>query len=67
MKSLRDVREAKGVKATAVAQHLGITRQTYAKYESSPDSMSVNHAQAVCDFLGVPVSEIFFAPEGKKH
>ena len=65
MKSLKEAREAKGVKAVAVAQHLGITRQTYAKYESNPQEMSVTHAQAVCDFLGVPVSEIFFAPEGK--
>ncbi len=67
MKTLKEARLAKGIKACAVAEHLGITRQTYAKYEANPEAMSVMHAQAVCDFLGVPVSEIFFAQRGKKH
>lgn len=67
MKTIREVRKSKGVTASAVAKHLGVTRQTYAKYEANPEIMSVNHACAICDFLGVPVTEIFFAHQGMNH
>lgn len=61
MGTLKEFREQKGVKQTSVAQHLGVTRQTYANYEDNQESMSIGQARAVCDFLGVPVEQIFFA------
>lgn len=59
MGTLKEFREQKGVKQTSVAQHLGVTRQTYANYEDNQESMSIGQARAVCDFLGVPVEQIF--------
>lgn len=61
MKSLKEVRESKGVKQLAVANHLGVSRQTYSSYESHPESMSVEQARAVCEFLHVSVTDIFFS------
>lgn len=61
MKTLKEVREQRGVKQSAVARHLGVSRQTYASYENNPESMSVSQAKAVCGFLNVHVGEIFFS------
>lgn len=64
MKTLQEVREAKGVKVSAMADHLGVTRQTYRVYESKPESMSVAQAKAACEFLNCPVTDIFFGQKG---
>lgn len=64
MKTLREARESKGVKIAAMAEHLGITRQTYRVYENNPESMSVGQARSACDFLGYPVTDIFFGKRG---
>ena len=61
MKSLKEVRESKGVKQVAVAEHIGVSRQTYSGYEKNPETLSVAQARAVCNFLGVDVHEIFFS------
>lgn len=59
MKTLKELRKERGVKQIAVAEHLGITRQTYAAYEDDPQSMSVAQAKAVCRFLNCPLEDIF--------
>lgn len=59
MGKLKEYREKKGVKIVAIARHLGVSRQTYSKYEDNQESMSIEQAKAVCDFLGCSVSEIF--------
>lgn len=61
MKTLKEIREEKGIKQVAVADHLGIARQTYAGYEDNPQAMSVAQARAVCDFLNCPIEDIFLA------
>ena len=66
MNSLKEVRESKGVKQLAVANYLGVSRQTYSSYESHPESMSIEQAKAVCKFLNVPVTDIFFASNVSK-
>lgn len=63
MKTLKEIRDERGVKQLAVANYLGVSRQTYAGYESNPESMSVGQAKAVCKFLHVPVSDIFFTKD----
>ena len=63
LKTLREIREERGVKQVVVAEHLGITRQTYAIYEANPRVMSVNQAMAVCAFLHCKLSDIFLLDE----
>ena len=62
MSALKKVREDRGVSQTAVADHLGITRQTYARYEAEPGQVSIEQARAICEFLHCPL-DIFFARE----
>lgn len=59
MQTLREAREDAGVKQKAMAEKLGITRQTYARYELDPSKMTVGQAMACCEFLHRPMSEIF--------
>lgn len=61
--TLKEIREARGVKQVAIAEHLGITRQTYASYEENPRSMTINQALAVCEFLHCNVGDIFLPKE----
>jgi len=60
MQTLKEAREAKGIKQYAVADALNITRQTYAKYEDNPRIMPVGQAEAACKFIGVELRDIFF-------
>ena len=60
MQTLKEAREARGIKQIAVADALNITRQTYAKYEENPRSMPVFQAEAACDFIGCDIGQIFF-------
>lgn len=60
MKTLRQVREEKGVTKAAMIRHLGCSRPTYDEYEDHPERMRVETAVKVAEFLGVSVSEIFF-------
>lgn len=63
MKTLREVRESKGVRQLAVANYLGISRQTYAAYEKNQEQMSIEQARAACEFLGCKVADIFLPQE----
>lgn len=63
MQTLKEIRESRGVKQIAIAEHLGITRQTYASYEENPRSMSVGQALAVCEFLHCKLGDIFLLSE----
>lgn len=59
MSNLKLYRESKGVKQIAVANHLGVTRQTYSKYEARPELMTIQQARSVCNFLGCEWGDIF--------
>lgn len=65
---LRDWRNQKGVKQKAVASAVGISRQTYIQHEKKPWLMGVDEAMAVCDFLGIELSDVedFFRPRDVK-
>jgi putative transcriptional regulator len=58
--SLKEAREKRGIKQFVVADAIGVTRQTYAKYEDNPGKMPVSLAQAACAFIGCDISQIFF-------
>lgn len=61
MQSLQEIRESKGIKLNSVAQHIGVSRQTYRKYEKNPGSMTIDQALSVCNFIGCSVDEIFLS------
>jgi len=60
MLTLKEAREARGIKQLSVANALNITRQTYAKYEDNPRIMPVYQAEAACNFIGCDIGDIFF-------
>lgn len=63
MQTLKEIRESRGVKQIAIAEYLGITRQTYASYEENPRSMTIDQALAVCAFLHCTLSDFFLLNE----
>lgn len=63
MSSLREARESRGIKQSAVALHLGVSRPTYAKYEAKPEIMPVYKAQQACEFIGCDIRDIFFGSD----
>lgn len=60
MNKLKAYRERRGIKQIAVANALGVSRQTYSKWENNQEEMSVTQAKAACKFLGCPIDKIFF-------
>lgn len=60
MDTLKEARERRGIRQNAVADAIGVTRQTYAAYEKDPRNMSILHAKAACKFIGCDINEIFF-------
>jgi DNA-binding XRE family transcriptional regulator len=61
MQTLKEAREARGIKQKAVANALQVSRQTYSNYEKNPDTMPVFRAKAACSFIGCDINEIFFS------
>lgn len=58
--SIADARAKLGITQADMAEELGITRQTYAKMEQNPESMTIREARLVCSILGKRFEEIFF-------
>lgn len=64
MQTLKEVRKQRGVLQKAVAEHLGISRQTYGKYENNQECMTIGQAKAVCEFLHCDIDDVFLPVEG---
>ncbi len=65
MKTLREVRESKGVTKAAMCRHLSISKPTYDEYERNPASMRIETAMKLSEFLGVGLQDIFFISSSK--
>ncbi len=65
METLEQARKSRGIKQKAVADAIGVSRQTYATYERYPRTMRIEAARAACDFIGCDISEIFFGDNVK--
>lgn len=63
METLREAREARGVKKVAVRRMLGVSQPTYDRYELYPGEMRAKDLERVLSFLGVSRDEIFLATE----
>lgn len=57
--SLRAARTNKELTQAAMAELLGISRETYVKIEADPARASVRMAQQIIDVLGVEVRCVF--------
>ena len=60
METLKQARERRGIKQYAVADAIGVSRQTYASYECDSSNMSILQAQKACAFIGCDITDIFF-------
>lgn len=65
MQTLKELREDRGVTQKAVANHLGVSRQTYNRYENNQEKMTIQQAKAACDFLHADISDIFLPAKVK--
>lgn len=57
---LKEARENAKMTMEEVAGHLGITRQTYSKMESSPEIIEIGEAKTLAKLFEVGVDDIFF-------
>ena len=48
-----------------MAQHIGISRRTYANYENGSHSMPVDVLVCVADYFEGPLDTLVAAPEGE--
>lgn len=60
-KGIADVRKDLGMSQDDMASELGIVRQTVAKYEREPESMTIQEARSLCAVLGKRYADLFFA------
>ncbi|MCQ6529873.1 helix-turn-helix domain-containing protein [Bacillus mycoides] len=58
--TIRQVRLAKGIKQTAVAEQLNVHVDTYRKMERNPDDITIGEAKKICNFLEISYDHIFF-------
>ena len=59
MSKLRDYRVERGIMAKAAAQHIGVSYQTYHKYEDNPGLMRIEDALKLCEFFRCDIDDIF--------
>lgn len=57
---LKEAREEAQMTMEDVAGYLGITRQTYSKMESSPETIEIGEAFKLAELFNVGVDDIFF-------
>ena len=61
--TLAQYRRLKGISAAEMARHLGVTRQTYYKYEADPEGLTIRQAQSIAEMMDVRFEDILFLPE----
>lgn len=57
---LKEARKKARYSQQDAADHLGISRPTYAKMEADPGSVAISDAKKLAEFFGVEVEDIFF-------
>ncbi len=50
---LRDLREDRDMKQSAVVQILGTTQQVYSRYENGINEMPIRHLRTLCEYYNV--------------
>lgn len=63
---LKEARKNARYRQQDVADHLGVSRQTYSRMEQHPEAVSVGDARKLAEFFGVTVDDIFFESDYKE-
>jgi len=61
---LRELREESDLTQRQVAAELGITQQTYARYELGINEMPIHHLKKPCEFYKTSADYILGLPHG---
>ena len=61
--TIRQHRILRDLSQTDMANRLGIARQSYAKYEANPDTLTIKRAKEIAEVLGVGFNDIIFSPD----
>ncbi len=64
--SLKELRARKNVTQEKVAKDLGISVQTYNAWEKDISNVAVSKVQAVANYFGVTIGQIFFTSQHEK-
>lgn len=65
--SLKELRARKNMTQDQVAKELGISPQTYNAWEKDISNVAVSKVQAVADYFGVQIGQIFLPSYMKKN
>lgn len=64
--TLKELRARKNITQEEMARNLGISVQTYNAWEKDVSNVSISKVQAIADFHGVTIGEIFL-PSNMKN
>lgn len=59
--TIKAYRQLKGISQTALAKAINETQSKLSYYETNPDGAPIRKIEAICDYLGIPLSEFFSA------
>lgn len=59
--SVKQARQYAGFTQVEVAKKLGISRDSYRKIETFPETTSIAIAKKFSEVVGIPIDQIFFA------
>ena len=62
---LRELREDRDLKQSAVANVLGTTQQVYSRYENGINEMPIRHLRTLCEYYGVSADYVLGLKCGK--
>lgn len=59
--TLKELRARKNMTQVEVAKEIGVSAQTYNAWEKDVSNVAIGKVQALANFFGVTIGQIFFA------
>lgn len=59
-KSIKDIREIKGLKQYEIADKLGMDRQNYSRLEKRDKKLIIEQLESIAEALGVSLQDVLF-------
>ena len=60
MQSVKEMRIRAGKTQDEMSLALGVSRPTYIKFESNPETMTLQTAKRLCELLNCSINDLFF-------